>query len=190
MGLDTGLSGRVGAFDWNVGYSYIKATYESDFSIANEVNTSAVNDAIQVRKGDNMVGIPRHQLKFRGQYSITPKWVVGTNIVTFSDQYARGNENNQDEGEGAKIGGYTIVNLDTRYNIGKGWSVFAKAVNVFDREYSNGGMIGESFFGANGAYLAGEDERASLRSPGAPRAGWIGVRWEFGGAKPSVADAN
>ncbi|ACT50988.1 TonB-dependent receptor [Methylovorus glucosotrophus] len=190
MGLDTGLSGRVGAFDWNVGYSYIKATYESDFSIANEVNTSAVNDAIQVRKGDNMVGIPRHQLKFRGQYSITPNWVVGTNIVTFSDQYARGNENNQDEGEGAKIGGYTIVNLDTRYNIGKGWSVFAKAINVFDREYSNGGMIGETFFGANGAYLGGDDERASLRSPGAPRAGWIGVRWEFGGAKPSVADAN
>lgn len=190
IGLDTGLSGHYGAFDWNVGYSYIKATYESDFTIANEVNTSSDGDSIQVRKGDNMVGIPRHQLKFRGQYSITPKWVVGTNIVTFSDQYARGNENNQDEGEGAKIGGYTIVNLDTRYNIGKGWSVFAKAVNVFDREYSNGGMIGETFFGANGAYLSGDDERASLRSPGAPRAGWIGVRWEFGGAKPSVADAN
>ncbi|MCB4811433.1 TonB-dependent receptor [Methylovorus menthalis] len=190
IGLDTGLSGRYGAFDWNVGYSYIKATYESDFTIANEVNTSSDGDSIQVRKGDNMVGIPRHQFKLRGQYSITPKWVVGTNIVTFSDQYARGNENNQDEGEGAKIGGYTIVNLDTRYNIGKGWSVFAKAINVFDREYSNGGMIGETFFGANGAYLAGEDERASLRSPGAPRAGWIGVRWEFGGAKPSVADAN
>ncbi|HWU34771.1 MAG TPA: TonB-dependent receptor [Methylovorus sp.] len=190
IGLDTGLSGHYGAFDWNVGYSYIKATYESDFTIANEVNTSSDGDSIQVRKGDNMVGIPRHQLKFRGQYSITPKWVVGTNILTFSDQYARGNENNQDQGEGAKIGGYTIVNLDTRYNIGKGWSVFAKAINVFDREYSNGGMIGESFFGANGDYLSGDQERASLRSPGAPRAGWIGVRWEFGGAKPSVADAN
>jgi len=183
IGLDTGLSGRYEKFGWNLGYSYIKATYESDFALVNEVNTSAVGDEIQVSKGDKMTGIPNHQLKFRGEYDITPKWTVGTNLLMFSDQYARGNENNKDQGEGAKLGGYTIVNLDTRYNIGKGWSVFAKAINIFDREYSSGGMIGESYFLANGVYDNGEDHRASLRAPGAPRAGWVGVRWEFGGPK-------
>jgi len=190
IGLDTGINGRAGAFSWNLGYSYIKATYESSFALVNEVNTSAVNDEIQVSKGNQLPGIPQHQLKFRGQYDITPKWTVGTNVLAFSDQYARGNENNQDQGEGAKLAGYATVNLDTRYNIGKGWSVFAKAVNVFDKEYSSGGMIGESFFLANGVFDNGNDRRASLVAPGAPRAGWIGVRWEFGGEKPSIADSN
>ncbi|MEZ0232382.1 MAG: TonB-dependent receptor [Methylophilaceae bacterium] len=191
IGLDTNLTGRSGIFSWGAGYSYIKATYESDFALGNEVNTSSDGDQIQVSKGDHMAGIPQHQIKFRGQFDITPKWTIGSNLLLFSDQYARGNENNKDQGEGAKLGGYTIVNLDTRYNIGKGWSVFAKAVNVFDKEYNSGGMIGESFFLANGTYDGGEDHRASLRAPGAPRAGWVGLRWEFGGAKGSnLADAN
>ncbi|HZV97659.1 MAG TPA: TonB-dependent receptor [Methylophilaceae bacterium] len=189
LGFDSNLRGSLGTFDWMVGYSYIKATYESDFTLTNEVNTTSDGDVIQVNKGNHIVGIPQHQLKFRGQWAVTPKWTVGTNLFMFSDQYARGNENNKDQGEGAKLGGYTVVNLDTRYAIGKGWSVFAKAVNIFDKEYSSGGMIGESFFLANGLYDGGEDHRASLRAPGAPRAGWIGVRWEFGGAK-SNGDLN
>ncbi|SNR99800.1 Outer membrane receptor proteins, mostly Fe transport [Methylobacillus rhizosphaerae] len=183
MGFDTNLMGNQGDFNWTVGYSYIKATYESNMTLANEVNTSADNDVISVRKGDRLAGIPAHRLKFRGEYAITPQWSVGANVMMYSDQYAHGNENNKDQGEGAKLGGYTIVNLDTRYNFGNGWQLFAKAINIFDREYSSGGMIGESYFLANGAFDGGEDHRASLRAPGAPRAGWVGVRWEFGGPK-------
>ncbi|WP_334106719.1 TonB-dependent receptor [Methylobacillus sp.] len=189
MGLDTNLMGSQGDFNWTVGYSYIKATYESDLTLANEVNTTSQNDVINVSKGDRLAGIPEHRLKLRGEYAITPKWTVGTNIMMYSDMYSHGNENNRDRGEGAKLGGYTIVNLDTRYNFGNGWHLFAKAINIFDREYSSGGMIGESYFLANGAYDGGEDHRASLRAPGAPRAGWVGVRWEFGGPK-NVASSN
>ena len=199
LGLDTNLFGNTGNFTWNVGYSYIKATYESDFTLVNEVNTSRQVigqddngddvDGIHVRKGNRLAGIPAHRLKFRGEYAITPKWSVGTNILMFSDQFSHGNENNKDQGEGAKLGGYTVVNLDTRYNFGNGWQLFAKAINIFDREYSSGGMIGESYFLADGTYDGGEDHRASLRAPGAPRAGWIGVRWEFGGPK-NVASSN
>ncbi|MCB5187720.1 TonB-dependent receptor [Methylobacillus caricis] len=188
MGLDTSLMGNHGDFNWMLGYSYIKATYESDLELVNEVNTTASGGSINVNKGNRLAAIPAHRLKFRGEYAITPKWSIGTNIIAYSDQYAHGNENNKDQGEGAKLGGYTIVNLDTRYNFGNGWQIFAKAINIFDREYSSGGMIGESYFQANGAYDGGEDHRASLRAPGAPRAGWIGVRWEFGGPKNVAAN--
>ncbi|MDR5171197.1 TonB-dependent receptor [Methylobacillus flagellatus] len=189
MGLDTSLMGNHGGFNWMLGYSYIKATYESELELVNEVNTTASGGSINVNKGDRLAAIPAHRLKFRGEYAITPKWSIGTNVLMFSDQYAHGNENNKDQGEGAKLGGYTIVNLDTRYNFGNGWQLFAKAINIFDREYSSGGMIGESYFLADGTYDGGEDHRASLRAPGAPRAGWIGVRWEFGGPK-NVASSN
>jgi outer membrane receptor protein involved in Fe transport len=184
VGADFGLDGAVGKFRWFAGYSYVKATYESDFDLTNEVNTSADGDVIHVSSGDNIPGIPRHQFKFRGEWEPLPQWTIGTNIVAFSDQYAHGNENNDDEGEGAKIGGYTVVNLDTRYRFAdSGWQVFAKVNNVFDKEYYTGGMLGETFFEANGTFMDGEDERSALVSPGAPRAAWVGVRYEFGGKK-------
>jgi len=188
VGIDTSLAGKLGQFGWNVGYSYVDATYQNDLTLANEVNSTTTtdsngNDIINVRKGDRLANIPAHQLKVRLTYAVTPDWLVGSNITAFSDRYMRGNENNShvDQGDSVgngKVAGYAIVNLDTRYNIGNGWSVFGKAINVFDNEYNNGGMMGESMFTANGVFT-GTQTNSGFLSPGAPRAGWIGVRYEF-----------
>jgi outer membrane receptor protein involved in Fe transport len=199
MGLDLGLTGDIGKFSWNAGYSYLKATYESDLSLVNEVNSSSYtddngNDVIDVKKGDRLANLPDHALKIRMQYQVTPNWSVGTNINTFADVYVRGNENNKHksnsgvgyQGDG-KVSGYTVVNLDTRYKFGaSGWQVFAKAINIFDKEYASGGLLGESWINQNGAF-AGEDSASKLVMPGAPRAGWLGVRYDFG-AKKSAYD--
>ena len=193
VGVDLALSGDADKLTWSLGYSYVKATYQSEFELLNEVNSTsfvsaapAGGDVIKVSKGNRLANIPEHQFKARLQYALNQDWYVGTNITAFSDRYMRGNENNQHVSSGdsmgnGKIGGYMIVNLDTKYNVGKGLSVFAKAINVFDREYSNGGMMGESHFGNNGVYAEAQTN-AGFVSPGAPRAGWIGVRYEFGGA--------
>lgn len=192
VGLDLGLDGAAGKFRWFAGYSYIKATYQSNFGLVSEANSSAVDtdgdgetDTIFVSSGDEIPGIPNHQFKLRGEYQATPQWMIGTNIIAFSDQYAVGNENNNHQGEGGKIGGYAVVNLDTRYQFANsGWQVFAKVNNVFDREYYSAGMLGESFFTPGGVFDGGDDHFQPLYAPGAPRAGWIGVRYEFGGKKP------
>lgn len=186
-GVDLGLSGEMGAFRWAASYSYIKATYQSNFSIANEVNSSAVDtdsdgegDTIRVGKGDILPGIPRHQLKLRGEWQALPQWTIGANIVAFSSQYSHGNENNDHQGAGGKVSEYTVVNLDTRYNIpNSGWQLFAKVTNLFDRKYYTGGMLGETYFEANGSYMGGDDAFSALVAPGAPRAAWIGVRYAF-----------
>jgi outer membrane receptor protein involved in Fe transport len=200
MGLDVGLNGDIGKFSWNAGYSYLKATYESDLSLVNQVNSTSYtdingNDVIDVKKGDRLANLPDHALKIRMQYQVTPNWSVGTNINTFADVYARGNENNKhaaNSGSGyqgsGKVSGYTVVNLDTRYKFGaSGWQVFAKAINIFDKEYATGGLLGESWINQSGAF-AGEDSASKLMMPGAPRAGWFGVRYDFG-AKKSVYDS-
>lgn len=191
MGLDAGLSGAFGSFSWNAGYSYLKATYESDLELTNSLNSTSDGNAIQVKKGDRLANLPEHSLKLRLQLDVTPNWSVGTNINTFSDVYIRGNENNKHRAndgnadhvqDNGKIGGYTVVNLDTRYKFGdSGWQVFAKAINIFDKEYATGGMLGESWI-ENGVF-AGEAEPSKMLMPGAPRAGWIGVRYDFGGKK-------
>jgi len=79
-----------------------------------------------------------------------------------------------------KIKGYTVVNLDSQYKIGSGWTAFAKVINVFDKNYNVAGRLAETMFDASGAY--GAEIKSLGLIPGAPRAGWIGVRFEFGGA--------
>ncbi len=201
-GLDAGLFGKFGDLTWNAGYSFIKATYQSDLQLTNGLNSNSVtvddNDVINVKKGDRLANIPQHSLKLRMQYQATPSWSIGTTVNTFSDVYVRGNENNshrandgdeehvQDSG---KISGYTIVNLDTRYSFGNsGWQVFAKAINIFDKEYATGGMLGENWI-EDGRFSGGEEPSLMLM-PGAPRAGWIGVRYEFGGKKTASLSDN
>lgn len=195
MGLDAGIGGVFGKLSWAAGYSYVRATYESDLELVNEANSSSNGDEIDVKKGDRLANLPDHALKLRLQYQVTPSWTVGTNINTFSDVYVRGNENNNHQSndgdpdhvqESGKIGGYTVVNLDTRYKLGNsGWQVFAKATNIFDKEYASGGLLGENWI--EDGEFSGNDEPSKMIMPGAPRAGWIGVRYEFGGAKGSAS---
>ena len=203
QGLDLGLAGNVDNFKWNASYSFVRATYDTDVDFMNSSNSTADDDgAYTAKKGSYLPSIPRHQLKLRGQYTISSDWTIGTNIVGFSDQYVWGNENNNHRANSAcqgaisgsteecaqgkgKISGYFVVNLDTQYNIGSGWKAFAKAINIFDREYNVSGRLGETQFSANGVY-DGEERKMLGLLPGAPRAAWFGIRYDFGGSdKPN-----
>ncbi|PPC95292.1 MAG: TonB-dependent receptor [Methylotenera sp.] len=189
QGIDAALNGRLDKFTWSLGYSFVKATYQSDFEVASELNETVPGSEVQqVGKGDNIPGIPQHQLKLRAAYDVTPSWNVGTNIFAFSDQYSRGNENNNYQGDGAKVSGYLVMNVDTRYSFGNsGWQFFAKVNNIFDREYNNGGLLGEHRFDASTGAFTGNEVTPAFYAPGAPRAGWFGMRYEFGGKKTASA---
>jgi outer membrane receptor protein involved in Fe transport len=196
QGLDFGLAGNIDKFKWNASYSYVRATYDTDVEFLNNSNSSADDgtDAFTAKKGDYIPSIPKHHVKLRGQYAVTPDWTIGTNIIGYADQYVWGNENNAHrantdcgpvaadptrcaQGRG-KVSGYFVVNLDTQYNIGNGWKAFAKATNIFDRDYYVSGRLAETQFLANGTYN-GVDEKMLGLLPGAPRAGWIGLRYDF-----------
>ena len=195
QGLDLSLSGNINKFTWNTSYSYIKATYDSGFEVASEANSSKVTNEIIVNKGDYIPGIPKHQFKLRAQYQMTPEWSFGTNIAAFSDRYLHGNENNKHQENSAgcssshevacakgKSAGFTVVNLDSQYNLGQGWQLWAKAINVFDTDYyTTGRLAGNAFTGSGNTFELEKDEwrGAAFLAPGAPRAGWIGVRYEF-----------
>jgi outer membrane receptor protein involved in Fe transport len=212
QGLDLGLSGQLDKFRWSTSYSFIRATYDSDVDLLSPSNSSSTSGSISVKKGDYLPSIPKHQLKLRAQYQVTPDWSLGANVIGYTDQYVWGNENNDHQADtsatgtrnacgrvsgtagggdarsdargfacgSGKIQGYTVVNLDTQYNIGKGWSAFAKAINIFDQDYNVAGRLAETMFNSAGVYGSETNVRGLL--PGAPRAGWIGFRYEFGGA--------
>jgi outer membrane receptor protein involved in Fe transport len=56
--------------------------------------------------------------------------------------------------------------------------------NIFDKQYYTSGMLGSThFIDGTSREWSVENFGATFVSPGAPRAGWIGVRYEFGGEK-------
>jgi outer membrane receptor protein involved in Fe transport len=203
QGLDTNMAGRAGKFSWNAGYSYLKATYQTNgIEFMSEGNSSADEGVITVNKGDRLANLPSHAFKMRMQYAMTPNWTVGSNVNAFSSVYMRGNENNAhdgitpndtDENEtingSGKVKGYAVVNMDTRYKLSNsGWQVFAKASNIFNKKYATGGMLGENWF--NEGQFAGSGEGDRMLMLGAPRAGWVGVRYDFGKPKGTAANVD
>ncbi|WP_194712144.1 TonB-dependent receptor [Noviherbaspirillum soli] len=179
QGLELGVTGKWGPLSVGAHYGFIDATYRTGFAENSPVNTSAdESGTIQVRRGDRVPGIPRHSLKVRLDYAVTSQWAVGANVVYANSVYARGDENNSDAN--GKVPSYAVVNLDTRYTVKKGWEVFARINNLFDREYANLGVLGLNAFTGpgrtfDGANVVGEQ----FRGYGAPRGIWIGTRYSW-----------
>lgn len=198
-GVELGLQGKLDKLTLAANYTFLRATFESEVEFASPFNSSAVDtdgdgegDTITARAGDRMPGLPDHALKLRAAYEFTPDFTVGVNMMSFSGVYARGDENNDDEN--GKVAGYTIFNMDANYRINGNWSAFAKVNNLFDKEYASLGVLGVNAFNTSDRSfnVNGEDDWAAeqFRSPGAPRAAWVGVRYEFGRpAKKSGASA-
>ena len=181
-GIEVGVHGKVDKLTFAANYGFVDATYESGF----EVNTIAHSQ--MVNKGNRMPGVARQTLKLRANYAVTPAWSLGANVLVAAGQYAHGAENNQtfsaaDLGQAndvaPKIPGYAVLNLDTSYSLNPNWVLFAKVTNVFDKEYSTFGQLEQNI------YTGGYEQ---FRTPSAPRAGWVGITYNFGGAKKSAVE--
>lgn len=200
QGLEMGLFGDKGRWNFRANYTYLRATYESQADILAENNSSrgfggvAADDEIRVTPGDRIPGIPLHQLRLRADYRITDEWTIGGNMLTMSGVFARGNENNRHLpgnatdpiggntrtflGEG-KTRAYTVFNLLTSYRVTPQWTVFGRINNLFDTRFNTAAILAENPFNAAGSFQTNSDDwsRETFYGPGAPRAAWIGVRY-------------
>jgi iron complex outermembrane receptor protein len=179
QGMELGVGHRWGAFSMTARYGWIDATYRSDFAENSPLNTSAdASGAIPVKAGSRIPAIPRHSLKLRIDYDPKTAWQAGANLVLASDSFARGDENNQDAR--GKVPGYAVVNIDASYLLQKGWEIFARVDNVFDRQYANFGLLGlNSFNGPNRSFDPASARSEQFRGFGAPRSVWIGSRFSW-----------
>jgi outer membrane receptor protein involved in Fe transport len=201
QGLELGLNGSQHRVDWQINYSYLKATFQSPACLLAANNSTAgsaaecpASDEIFVRKGDQMPGMPKHSLKLGLSWRAVDWLRIGGNVQAFSSQFARGNENNQHQagtvggqtfaGDG-RIPGYAILNLNAEARLGGGWQVFAKINNVFDKHYATAAALAANPFDATGSFQNNSAawSHETFVAPGAPRAGWLGVRYVFGGGE-------
>ncbi len=166
-GLEAGVSAKLGRANVNVSYGYTKATFESSACLLGENNSTrgtsancASDDEIFIAEGSTIPGIPEHSLKLGLDFDVTERWSIGATAMYFSDQFVRGNENNEHQagtfednfGESreflgsGKVDGYSILNLRTSFRIGKGFEIFGRVNNVFDKKYFTGGALAENPF--------------------------------------------
>jgi outer membrane receptor protein involved in Fe transport len=186
QGIELGARARSGNWGFGANYTYMRATFESDFLLNSPNNSSRdVNDDIQVKAGNRIPGLPEHIFKLRADYAFNEQLSVGGNLLFSSSQYARGDENNQDAG--GKVPSYTTVNLDGRYQITKQLQFFARVINLFDTSYQSFGILGANFF-PGGVYDNTNVLREQFRAVGMPRAVYVGVRYDFGA--PGNANGN
>jgi len=179
-GIDLGWRGQFDDLSLAVNYGFVMARYGSDFTIANEVNTSSDGDAIQVKDGDYLPNIPKHHIKVRANYKINPSWHVGATVSAFSKSYMMGNENqghDSSQGLQGETPRYAVMNLDSQYYIGENWQLSLKAINIFDNEYYTGGRLAETRVQTDRSF--GDERNVASLIPGAPRAAWLGLRYEF-----------
>jgi outer membrane receptor protein involved in Fe transport len=173
QGIETSLSGKAfeKRLDWFVNYTHLDARYLTSFTeiSANHPDADPDTGLIAVEKGDRLPGLPQHTVKLGADYAVNSRLSLGGDFVYNSAQYLRGDEANQL----APIGGFVIVNLRGVYRFGEHFSTYVRLQNIFDRRYSDFGVIGD----ATPVLPQFTDPR--LLSPGAPRAGWIGVSFDL-----------
>jgi outer membrane receptor protein involved in Fe transport len=196
QGLDLALGGQEGGFKWHVAYSFVDATYQSTFTIDSESNSVADADGlITVRPGDRIPLVPRNTGRIALDYDFHKQWDVGAQLIAASSTFLHGDENNANvaggtNGEGATtnpvtgtgvIPSYMVVNLMGTYHVGTHLDLFARVVNVFNKEYATAGFLTDNGFNPNGTFRADPDDwtNENAVSPAQPRAVWGGVRLRF-----------
>jgi iron complex outermembrane receptor protein len=146
-----------------------------------------------VRAGDRIQLIPKHTGRLVLNYDLSKRWNIGGNLIATSGSFLHGDENNANQaggtnGEGAYVSGtgwipgYAVVNLQSTYHMTKRAEIFARLINLFDKQYSTAGFLTSSSFNPNGSFILDPNDwpNENAVAPAAPRAIWLGmrVRWE------------
>jgi outer membrane receptor protein involved in Fe transport len=114
--------------------------------------------------------------------------------VLSSGSYLHGDENNANvaggtNGEGAFVSptgtgwipSYAVINMQGTYHMARNFDLFARLVNVANKQYSTAGFLTDNVFNPNGSFRADPDDwtNENAVSPAQPRAIWAGIRIHF-----------
>ncbi|GAB6140716.1 TonB-dependent receptor [Methylosoma difficile] len=152
--------------DWHLStnYTYLDATFQNGFETLNPLDDTSV---LQVKAGDRIPGIAEHLFKAALGVELWQRFSIGITGIYSGDKIFRGDEANST----APLAGYWLFNGTAEYKVTENFSVFGKVNNIFDTRYNTFGVYGQADQVLGGAY---NDSR--FLSPGAPQAGWVGVR--------------
>ena len=164
QGVEVGLQGRWRWLKYFLSYAFIDATYQSDETLASVTDPNGV----QVKSGDHIPGIPAQNLKLGVEVEPLKNLFLSANVIYASGTYLRGDDGNHQP----KLDDYTTLNLGVRWVPIKYLEVWGRVDNVTNAHYSTAGALN---FNAFTNPIAVE----RFVAPGAPIAGWGGVKVRF-----------
>ena len=176
VGLDINANKKWGA--WNLGttYSYLKATYQSSAELL------GASREMSITPGMRMAGLPLHKLKIHLDWSANEKWNFGSSVIASSSIVTQGNEDGyiySGVSGNAKVNGYALLNLNTTYKVEKGFEVFGKISNVFNKRYETYAMMAANSLTTYDDAGTAEQTLSKFVAPGAPRTFMAGLRYRF-----------
>ncbi|MBO0733949.1 MAG: TonB-dependent receptor, partial [Methylocapsa sp.] len=112
-----------------VKYAFVDATYQFSQSLASPNNPFAdANGNVFVTPSDHIPGLPRHLVKFGGDYALSPQLKVGADVLIAGEQYFVGDFANQNP----KLPLYWVANLHAYYQLTDNVQFFGLINNVFN----------------------------------------------------------
>lgn len=174
QGIELGMQASVlERLRLSANYTYLSAEFRTAFLSHSPSHPNADADGnISVKSGNQIPGIPEHLVKFAVDYDIFKSWTLGMNMLYNAQQFLRGDEANQAE----PVGSYVLFNLKTEYRFNEHVALFGKLDNIFNQRYQNFGTFGNTGDVLESA-LGIDDLNTRFLGVGAPRAGWVGIRF-------------
>ena len=175
LGVDINANKSWGAWNLSTTYSYLEATYESSASLL------GAERMMSITPGMRMAGIPLHKLKMHLDWSANENWNFGSTVIASSSIVTQGNEDGYiDTGVSgdAKVNGYALFNLNATYKAQKGFEIFGKINNVFNKSYETYAMMAANSLTTTGD-SPDEQTLSKFVAPGAPRTYMAGLRYKF-----------
>lgn len=170
-GLESAISGNLEQLAWYASLSVIQATFEDDFNVLSPNHPAAnAEGEVPVQRGDRIPGIPESLFKIGADYQFGNLF-LGAEAIYNASQYLRGDESNDLH----KISGYMMVNLRAQFSLGDNFSLFARVTNALDKDFENFGLLGED----PTEVIPDIDDTPVFLGVGAPRAAWVGLRFQF-----------
>jgi len=178
QGIEAGLKYHTRRWSAYLNYSLVQATFESAFSEPSAspwypAQYQDENGNIQVLPGNHLPGIPENRYKAGVDFNVTQSWSVGAQLTAVSSSYYVGDEPNHTP----VLPGYVVVGLHTSWEPLPHLALFAQINNLFDRQYSTWGILGDpTGVGVPGVPTNGVGVAPQFQSPAAPFEVLAGVR--------------
>ena len=164
QGAEVGLAGGWKRLRYYVSYAFVDATYRSTETLASVTQAGGVT----VHPGDQIPGIPQHNVKFGAEVEILRNLWVGADVIAASGVYLRGDDANHQ----SRTDAYAILNLQARYRPIPKLELWARVDNATNARYVTGGAVNFNAF-------ANPIAAQRFVAPGSPIGAWGGARVSF-----------
>ncbi len=138
QGVEASLEYHSGDLMAYVNYAFVDATYRFTGELASPNNPFAdANGNVLVTPGDHIPGIPRQTAKLGLEYSFTPKFKAGADVLIVGSQYFIGDNSNVNP----QLPLYWTANIHASYQVTENIQIFGLVNNLFNNRNATFGAF-------------------------------------------------